>query len=477
MSSTTALRGSAALYGGRLVVAGLSWAGTVVIVRSLRVEQWGQFAFVFSFLGLVSVLTDLGIGRVVIAALAGEELRDAPTRRRYLGTYVVLRTLLGAVGYGIALGTVIVAGYPDEVVRTTAVAGVVLVIATASNALHAVFQSEQRMAPIAIANVLGQLTQLALTIAIATRGGSVVLFALPAVAFDVVSLLSKLAALPASARPIYSIQLDVWRRVAREAAPLAVGAVAVASYTRLDTVMLSKLATFDDVARYGIAYKFADLVHAGSTAISMALLPAVVRAWPDRRAAGEAIRPTFAAIVALGSLAAAQFAVVAPEVVTFFYDERYGASATAARVLVGAECLHLVVVIAYVVVVAAGHPGRYAAAATIGLLSNVALNLLLIPAFSYEGAAVATLATEATVGVLLWRGVRAIDGVDAVGGASRHLATLAIAAASAIASIALAQLLPSLLAAATVTAVAGAILGTGLRRKEVPREPDDKPRR
>ena len=53
----------------RLVVAALGWAGTVMIVRNLSASEWGQFSFIFGFLGLLSVITDLGVGRLVIAGL------------------------------------------------------------------------------------------------------------------------------------------------------------------------------------------------------------------------------------------------------------------------------------------------------------------------------------------------------------------------------------------------------------------------
>ena len=98
---------ASALLIGRLVVAAFGWAGTILIVRSLGAEAFGQFAFVFSLLGMMSIVSDLGLGRVAISGVLDPD-RD---RAEFAGTYVVLRTLLGVVAYALAVGFVVVCRY------------------------------------------------------------------------------------------------------------------------------------------------------------------------------------------------------------------------------------------------------------------------------------------------------------------------------------------------------------------------------
>ena len=59
-----------ALLGSRLVRAGLGWAGTVIIVRSLSVDEFGRFTLVFTVLGLMALVTDLGIGRLAVREMS-----------------------------------------------------------------------------------------------------------------------------------------------------------------------------------------------------------------------------------------------------------------------------------------------------------------------------------------------------------------------------------------------------------------------
>ena len=389
-----------AMVGARYAVAALGWLGTIVIVRRLSVAEFGRFTFVFSVLGMAAVFTELGLGRMAIKGLL-EEGRD---KAAFAGTLVALRVCLGALVYASAVALVVAAGYPPEVGRAMLVAGVVLLLATPSSAIEAVFQVNLRMGTVAVSTVAGQFGQLALIAAIAANGGeSVVLFAVPAVVCEVIILAWRLA----TVRKLQPIRLNVdwpeWRALLREAAPLAAGAVMVSLYYRLDSVMLSKLDTFTAVGVYGVAYKFVDIVHYLPSALMPPLLAVLVRAWPDDpRAFAENFRRAFTVLALVGALVAVEFALFARPVISLLYGSQYAEGAHAARIVVGAECLAAFTSLALTAMVAMGRNRLYPIAAVVGLVANVALNLWLIPARSYEGAALATLVTNAVVVILIW---------------------------------------------------------------------------
>ncbi len=79
------------LLASKVVVATLSWIGTVLIARSLSLPAWGQYSFVFSFLGILTIVTNSVNSRVAIRGLL-----DDPDPSRFAGTYIVLRAALGA---------------------------------------------------------------------------------------------------------------------------------------------------------------------------------------------------------------------------------------------------------------------------------------------------------------------------------------------------------------------------------------------
>ncbi len=291
------------------------------------------------------------------------------------------------------------------------------------------------------------------------------LFAFPPVACEVLILAWRLV----TVRKLQTIRLNVdwaeWRALLREAAPLAVGAIMVSFSYRLDSVMLSKLDTFTAVGVYGVAYKFVDVVHYLPAALMPPLLAILVRAWPqDPRTFTDNFRRAFTAITWVGTLVAVEFAVFARPVISLLYGNEYADGADAARIVVGAECIAAFTALALTALVAMGRNRLYLVAAVAGLVVNVALNLWLIPTHSYEGAAMATLVTNALVLVLIWVPLSRLGAVGPLPLQSLALAVLAggIATGAALGTW---TVLPWPVASAAAAAAFAAVTGTAFTRR------------
>jgi O-antigen/teichoic acid export membrane protein len=383
------------LIGSRLAIGVLGWAGTVMIARTLSLEEFGRFTIIFTILGLMSIVTDMGIGRIALRGLLGRPGDDPSI---FAGAYLSLRTIMGVFGYGLALLIVVLLGYPAEVVQATAVAAIVIVLATPSSALDVVFQSRMRMGTVSVSNVVGQVGQVALTAAIASAGGSVLYFVLPAVACEIIVLACKI---PAARRimPLrFRISLSTWRALLVESIPLTLGIGLATLYYRVDSIMLSRLDTFDAVGIYGVSYKFIDIVHFAASAVTVPLLTLLVRAWPDdTQAFRDALRRGAMLLGILGGLAVVGLVGFPAQLTTLLYGEEYAAGADATRILVVAQFLTLFASLGLTTLIAMGRHRIYPLVMLAGLLINVSANAVVIPRYSYEGAAFATLGAEVVV--------------------------------------------------------------------------------
>ncbi len=423
------LRGAATLVSGRLVVAALGFGATILVVRTLSPTGWGQFTFIFGLLYLVSALSDLGVGRVALAGVMDEAADPA----RFAGAYVGLRAALGVAGYAIAVGIAAAAGYPGVVVAGTAIAGVVLVLATISHALDVVFQARHRLSVPAIAQVVGQLAQVALVAALAARGAGLLLFMLPAVLFEVVALAYRITRLEPGLRPRPAVALPVWGRLLRDAAPLSVGLILATALFRIDVVMLSALDSFPAVGVYGIATKFVDLAHFAPSAVTTAALPILVATWAVRpEAFAHTVRRAATVLALVGALFLVEFGLFAEDVIRLLYGDEYAVGALATQLVVTGEVLAFFGALGLAVLVASGRTRAYPIAGAVGVGMNVGLNFWLIPSRSYEGAAIATLATEAVVtALLLFVTLRAVGRGPLPSGDLPRVALAGLAAAGA----------------------------------------------
>ena len=402
------LSGTAVLVGGRFVVAALGWAGTLLIVRSLTPPQWGGFSFVFSLLGVLGVLSDLRVGRLAMAAM----MKD-PEPGAVVGSYIGLRFVLGVLSYLVALAVVVIGGYPHEVVTATAVAGLVLVIAALSSSLEMAFQASMWYSPIAFADMLGQLAQFLLTVVIAAAwSGTMVSFAVPAVLFEIVAVTLKYLLLRRRMDIKIRLRYREWLSWLKEAFPLVIGSAMATVYFRIDAIMLSKMDSLTSVGLYNIGYKFSDLLAIIPIAALGAALPLLVRSWPgDIARFRQAFQVSFTLLVVAAVGFTIGFAGVARPVIGLLYGRQYEVAASAATGLVAGQSLHFFTDLDFYVLMAAKRNRAYALAASLGVLVNVGLNLVLIPRFSYGGAAVATIFTEIIVLLSLVGPVGRIPGI------------------------------------------------------------------
>jgi len=434
------------LVAGRLVVAALGWAGTVLIARTLSPVQWGEYSLVFAVLGILGLIADLQLSRTVLRRLV-DAGADADA---VMGSFVGLRLAIGLVSYLIALAVVVIGGYRREVVAATAVAGTLMVVAAAGAAFYVFLTSRMWMATQAMAGALGQLAQLMLTVGLLAAGfRSLVVLVVPAILFELVALGVQLAVIRRHLRIRLVFEPGQWWGWLRESGPLAVGLGLGSIYMRIDVVLLSKLGTFGAVGLYAIGNKFANLAGQVAVAIASTTLVGLVRSWPDDRAAfGRTVRRAALLLWVLAVILVAEVAAFSSPILRSLYGNRYGVAAGTTVILMAAQLFVFPTELCFVVLVALQRNLPYVLAAAVGVALNVGLNVVLIPVWSYTGAAVAVVVTQAWILAALvwaigrnggrrdwipWGGVVRVTAcggaVTALGVATRHLVPWIIGAA------------------------------------------------
>jgi O-antigen/teichoic acid export membrane protein len=404
------LSGAGVLVVGRYVVAALAWGGTLIVVRELSVDDFGRYQFILSLLGIVGFIADLRLSRIVLREIMGV---DGDAAGEIVGSYVGLRLVIGVVSYLIAMAWVLIGNYPSDIVLGTAIAGLNLVILSAAFGVILLFEARLWLRDIAVSNVLGQLVQFVITIAVSVGAvASIIWFSWSTVANSIALTLWLVFVTGRVVRVRVRVEPARWWLWMKEAAPLALGAALDTVYFRIDIVMLSLLDTYRAVGTYSVGYKFSDLLGALPLAIITPALTMMVAAWPADPAG---FRRTFRhaliiiSVAAIG--AAAGFLVFAEPLVTLLYTQRYADATDAARLLVVGQGLHFFTLLAFSALVAVGRNKLYPIAMLVGVVLNVALNVILIPHFSYIGSGWATVATEVVVLTLLAFGVARIPGL------------------------------------------------------------------
>jgi len=187
------------------------------------------------------------------------------------------------------------------------------------------------------------------------------------------------------------------RQLARSAWPLAIAGVMILLYFRIGTLMLAKLSGLSAVASYTPAYKLSEaflLVPAALTGTTLPLLAGTLRDGPSR-AGAAAFRSVMSLAVAISVPFGIGCTVFGQFVLVHVFGPSYAGSAFALAVLGWATVFMALNQQSGNALLALDREQLIMWVTVVNLAVNITTNLLLIPRFSYNGAAMATFITEA----------------------------------------------------------------------------------
>jgi O-antigen/teichoic acid export membrane protein len=374
---------------------------TLILVRALGVRGFGQWSTLLAIAQIATSFGDLGLTQVAVSRAASSPEADA----QWLGALLGLRLLLSVPICLLQLGLILVVAPTGRVT----IAGVLIAATTflgAASSLSAAFQLRVR----------NDLTMLVLTTqsVLWTAGAAVVaIFTSDIRAFAVVFLVSNVVSTALTVLLVLrrnSVSLAggrvFWGPMLRIGAVLGAAGILVTAYVRLDQILVFVFAGSRQAGLYAAAYRILDQAQFVPGSVMATLFPLIASAYPADLPRVRRLLQTSAEYLAMGSLGALAFTVVAAKpIMVLLFGASFAPAAKALPVLMGAFVSISFGYLAGNMVVILGLQRRYFAYAALGLIVNVLLNVALIPPYGFEAAAWVTLVTEVTVMTLSMRRV------------------------------------------------------------------------
>ena len=408
-----------------------SLAFYVVMARRLGPEGFGDFTFALSLALLLTVFAGFGIDQVITRSVA----RDPATARRLLTDALTVKVGFGLVGVAGAMLVVLAGGFDADLRAAVALLSVAAVVELVTKNFAATFQGLDDMVPVAVSLLVQRFFTAAVGIALLLSGAGVVEVSVVYLAGAVLALAYIVVRLarrgispertPSAARA---------RALVRGSFALGVTVIFSVALFRIDATLLSLIEGTAAVGIYGVAYRLFESTLFLSFVFVSALLPTLSRLTPDTS-------PTVGQVYELGSkvMAAALlplgtgFVLFAEPLVHVIYSTEYDAAVDTVRLLGAAAVLYGVTYLASYVLISQGRQIILPWATAAVLAVNVALNLVLIPRYSYDGAAAATSVSEALLAGTLVVAVRRIVGPVSL----RRIVTGPLAGCAAMVAVAL----------------------------------------
>jgi O-antigen/teichoic acid export membrane protein len=355
--------------------------------RVLGPENFGLFSYALAIAAMLAVIGDLGINKIITRNLA-TNFENASKYGSSFIIQVIALIIYGSFGFfllGLQQGLLIASLF------------LILGIFTASNILGdyiwAFFRAQEKMHYEAWVKTAQAI--LILIVGIVLLLGPRPLFGL-AISYSIASIASLVVALHLIKRQNISLgkaNFSVWIDLVRQSWPIALIAISAYIFNEIDSIMLGALDSFNSVGLYNAAYKIMSATLIPMFVINQAIFPKL--SYSDKKTSRRLVRQNFVGNLVLYSLLATAMYWLAPELIGLLFGPEFVA---------GASTLFLLSLVA--ILTALMFPLSNYAIATdklkVNLLLsltaaglNIFLNLTLIPIYSFQGAALATIITYA----------------------------------------------------------------------------------
>ena len=397
---------------GKTVTTIISLFLVAALTRYLGVAGYGQYTTIFAYLSFFAVLADFGFFWILVREISNPETDI----NKAVSNILTLRTLVGVLFFAAAylIGFFIpqYAGLRFGI----GIAAFSMLFLALNSTYVGVFQNKLRMDKATITDVAGRLIILGMTLYLIKMGYGLNLILWAYAIGNIVNLFASawLGRVYVNFRPAFD--WSYWKQILVQTWPMAVVLILNLIYFRVDTFMLSLMKTSTDVGIYGPPYKVLEMILLLPSMFMGNVFPIISRYihTQDERLA-MAIQKSFDFLLILAVPIAILIIFAAEPIIRIVAGREFviahtimpvfGHAATsvlALQILIIAVGFSFISIIFNYLVIALGKQAKLIWPNVIFAIFNITANLILIPRFSYIGAAAVTVMTEFLVLVFTW---------------------------------------------------------------------------
>jgi O-antigen/teichoic acid export membrane protein len=407
-------KNSLILTGLNIVARLINFVFAILMLRLLGPEGAGNYYFAVVIVGWFEILMNFGLNTF----LTREISRDPAHARTYLLTTSRLRMLLALAVVPLVLLFILIWQGAFGLAASAAIAIVLLTISqfpsSLATGLSALFFAAEKAEVPAALTIVSALLTVSIGTAFLLFGWGVIGLALTSIIVNVITLgilyvaarrLMRTLPAPGGAPPLIATNN---RAMMRESAPLMFNHLLATLFFKIDIPLLEAIQSPTVVGWYSAAYKYIDAFNIIPAFFTQSLFPALSRMAVQR---DQSLSRSYTLALKLMVMVALPLAVAT----TFLSQLMIGilggpeflpAGAIALAIMAWSMPVGWINSVTNYALIAVNQQRALTRAFVIGLVFNIAANLILIPTFSYAGAAVVTILSEIVEGAAFYFYVR-----------------------------------------------------------------------
>jgi len=360
----------------------------VYVARYLGPNNYGLFSYAGSFVGLFSAIAALGVDNIVVREL----IKDEKKRDELLGTTFVLK-IIGSILVFIVIVIAVRLTNNDSFTNLLIFIIAIRTIFQSFNVINFYFQSR----------VLSKYTvyaQIFATILCSVIKLSLIHFNMGLIYFAMVTLLQSII-LALGLVGIYikqKLNLFNWRPkfdlakfLLKDSWPLILSGMAISIYMKTDQVMIKNMLDAKAVGNYAVAVRLSEVWYFIPMAITNSLFPAIINAKKiSEKLYYERLQKLYDLMTWLAIGIALPITFLSNDIINLLFGIQYQEAAGVLRIYIWAGVSTFLGVASFQYLLVENYTKISFLSTFIGAIINVILNIILIPRYGINGAAIAT---------------------------------------------------------------------------------------
>jgi O-antigen/teichoic acid export membrane protein len=370
----------------------LSFVFFIYAARYLGVEDFGLLSFAIALMGIFGVFGDLGLRQISTREIS----RNNSLAGKHLGNALMMRVILMIIVLAAVVLFMNLFGYPIRTRQVVYILSLSMIFNSFSQAFYGVFQAYEKMEFESMGNILKSFLLVVCIFFVKVNNLSVLALALLYSLTGVIVLgYTFFICVSRFLRLKLEADLNFWKATLKESFPFGLTGIFGMLYHWVDTVMLSVMKGNVVVAWYNVAYRIFVVLLLISSAFDVAIFPAMSRLHiTSKDSLNLVCEKCFKYLTLIGIPIGIGGTLLADRIILLTFGNQYRPSIIAFQILVWAAVLIFMSTPFASLLNSVNKQAILAKIVGASVAFNIFLNLLLIPKYSYIGAAFVTLMSE-----------------------------------------------------------------------------------
>ncbi len=362
----------------------------IYAARILGPSGFGVFSFALAFASIFLIFSNFGLADIATRELA----RNRKGEQEYTAI-LSLKILLSILAFAL----IVAASFfitPNEGIRKIIwILGIYILTSNFLMILYSFFRARQRMEYEAGVRILQAVMIAGIGFFVLIHVPSVESLSYALLGATLITAILTLVFFLIVIKPVWVVwNLNVWKKFLKLSWPLGLAFTFTVIYIHIGSVMMGFWGQITEVGWYNAAYKIIGVLIVPATLISTSFYPVLSKLFYESKEKFQRtvnFQTELMIILAIPVMTGGL--MLAPDIINFFYGVGFSPSVLVFQILAIMTGLSFLYNSFYLTLLASNQQKKVFWITFIGAITNIILNLILIPKYSLYGAAVATLIT------------------------------------------------------------------------------------